>query len=82
MPVKCSIKNCKNTKKKKDGKLSWHSIPPKNDPRHDLWLAVCKPDRNSGKDCVKICSDHFQQTDYFDYGAKHRSLKPNAIPKG
>ena len=74
----CPIKFCKNYRKKFVEGLKWHLLPPQNDPRRKLWLELCEKE-NYGNS-TKVCSDHFKPTDYFDFTAKKRALKPNAVP--
>ena len=81
--MKCPVKFCTNSPSRiseySENRLSWHSFPLKTDPiRRELWLRICKKSNYSG--CMRICSNHFKEKDYFDFSAKKRALKPNAVP--
>ena len=81
--MKCPVKFCTNSPSRisdnSENRLSWHSFPLKTDPiRRELWLRICEKSNYSG--CMRICSNHFKEKDYFDFSAKKRALKPNAVP--
>ena len=79
--MKCPVKTCKNSPSKVASiHISWHTFPGKNDPRRKAWLELCEKEEYGPS--MRMCSEHFHSTDYFDFSKKKRALKPNAVPKG
>ena len=81
MVSSCTVYGCKNRWTKEKPNLKFHSYP-KDPQRRRRWLHAVKRVNFDPSDQVKICSEHFLQSDY-----KQREdlssrffLKDNAIP--
>jgi len=79
----CIFKNCPNTSYlcRKLGKDVQFFRLPKAALVRNSWIRSIRLDPGTVlKDCNRVCSDHFLESDYANLGGR-RDLLPNAVPQ-
>lgn len=80
--MSCIVPNCKNGKRSKMDNLSFHEFPSDLNVRK-LWLEVIeKPNwtPNTTSNSSRICSMHFEESDFALTATKRKRLRPGVIP--
>lgn len=82
MPVSCTIKSCKSTKRKNNLEITFHKFPLKNEKILKYWIAATGRDNWIPYLDARICSLHFVNNDYYNdtQSSRKRYLKPDVIP--
>lgn len=88
MPVTCAVAGCSNTYQRgKATGASFHLFPKQENTRQQ-WIEFCGRDRSFNARTWRICSLHFDETDYekdlqaelLNYIPRGRKLKLGAVP--
>ncbi|XP_055379040.1 52 kDa repressor of the inhibitor of the protein kinase-like [Condylostylus longicornis] len=83
---KCKVKNCKNYEGKKTEKQIKFFKLPKDEILRAKWLTACGLNKQCSMNTVKVCSDHFVESDYclkdvlLNTTTKKKHLKKEAVP--
>jgi len=89
MPSLCAVAQCRNTSndKAKQPDLIHHRFPTRNPTLTKTWLHFCRRKDAVNVHNARICSNHFQHSDY-ERDMEHellglplrKKLKPDAVP--
>lgn len=60
--MKCAVRNCKNERKNKNGKISCFSFP-KEKKLLKQWLQFCRQDKKFNAGTWRVCMEHFNADD-------------------
>ncbi|XP_067010640.2 peroxynitrite isomerase THAP4 isoform X2 [Anabrus simplex] len=80
--MNCCVPFCTSSRKKNNGKLSFHEFPVDQDKTKEWLKAISRDDfvPNTNSASSGVCSLHFKEHDYSFVGKSRRVLKKGSVP--